>query len=268
MKMRFKKIYIEITNACNLKCKFCIGNQRKIKYINKEQFKTILKKIKPYTNYIYMHILGEPLMHPEINKLINYAYNEGFKINITTNGYLIEKIKNQTNIRQINISLHAYDKTKINLEKYMTNIFNTIKTLKNTYISLRIWTKTKYTKEILEYIENKYNIKIENIFKNIKLEENIYLNSSEEFIWPDLNNTLYNETGTCYGLIDHIGIHSNGDIVPCCLDTKANIKLGNIYEEEIETILNKEKTKNIIKGFKNNKKCEELCKHCNFIKQK
>ena len=48
MKKRFKKIYLEITNACNLSCTFCIKNQRKINYLSEEEFKTILKKLEPY----------------------------------------------------------------------------------------------------------------------------------------------------------------------------------------------------------------------------
>ena len=259
---KFKKIYIEITNTCNLKCSFCIKNKRKNKFMSYEEFKTILKKIKPHTNYIYMHVLGEPLMHPEINKLIEYAMKEGFNINITTNGYLIQNLK--TNVRQINISLHSYC-GDIELNEYLDNIFKNIKQYKKTYISLRIWVKNKYHKEIIKYIENKYNIKIKEPFKNIKLEENIYLNTFHEFIWPDLNNNYYNETGKCYGLIDHIGILCDGTIIPCCLDSKGTINLGNIFEEELENILNTNRVKKIISGFKNNKKCEELCKHCKFL---
>lgn len=261
---KFKKIYIEITNTCNLNCEFCIKNSRKNKFMTFEEFKTILKKIKPHTNYIYMHILGEPLMHPEINKYIEYAKKEGFNINITTNGYLIQKLNQD--VRQINISLHSYN-GKIELKKYLENIFDNIEKYKNTYISLRIWVKNKYYNDIIKYIKNKYKIEIPENFNNIKLKENIYLNTFHEFIWPDLNNNHYEEKGKCYGLIDHIGILCDGTIIPCCLDSKGIINLGNIYEEELEKILNSERVKNMIEGFKNNKKCEELCKHCSFLEK-
>ena len=42
------------------------------------------------------------------------------------------------------------------------------------------------------------------------------------------------------------------------------INLGNIYHEELEDILNTKIVKGMIEGFKNNKKCQELCKHCSF----
>ena len=87
----------------------------------------------------------------------------------------------------------------------------------------------------------------------------------KEFIWPDLNNNIYNENGKCYGLKNHIGILVDGTVIPCCLDCNAKINLGNIFDDSLENILKQEKVLKMIKGFQENKKVEELCKHCNFI---
>lgn len=269
MKKRFKKIYIEITNACNLNCSFCIKNKRKINYLNKEEFKTIINKIKNYTDEIYMHILGEPLMHPNIVDFINYASNNGLLVNITTNGYLIEKIKDSNNIHRLNISIHSFNEAyKKDLLTYLNNIFDTIDNIrKNTFVSIRLWVKNKNTKYILDYINNRYNCDIKNIEENTKtkITNNLIIDTFHEFTWPDLNNNYYSEVGKCYGLINHIGILSDGTIIPCCLDTLGIINLGNIYQEEIETVLEKEIVKNMIYNFKQGRKCQELCKHCNFI---
>lgn len=269
MKKRFKKIYIEITNSCNLNCDFCIQNKREKKFISIEDFKIILDNIKNYTDYIYFHVLGEPLLHPHINKLIDIA-SKDFKINITTNGYLVDRIKDNKNIRQINISLHSFDdKYKISLKDYLDNVFNTINKLikNNTYISLRLWVKNKYNKEIIDYINNRYNKDIKYDVENYTIHNNIFINNFHEFVWPDLNNNIYDEDGTCYALIDHIGILADGTIIPCCLDSTGHINLGNIYNNKIDEILKSDRVNNMIKNFKNNKKCEELCKHCKFIEK-
>ena len=263
---KLKKIYLEITNGCNLNCEFCIKNTRKIEYINIENFKLILNKIKKYTDYLYFHVLGEPLLHPNINELIDIA-SKSFNINITTNGYLINNLKTH-NIRQLNISLHSYnDDYNIKLEEYLDNIFNKIDSLNNTYISLRLWVKNKYNKKIIKYINNRYSLKIKDDVKNYKINNHIFINNFHEFIWPDLNNTYYSEKGTCYALVDHIGILVDGTIIPCCLDSRAIINLGNIYKDNLDDILKKKRVENMIKNFKNNRKCEELCKHCNFIEK-
>lgn len=265
--MRFKKIYIETTNLCNLNCDFCIKNRRKKEIMTIQNFKIILSKIKNYTNYIYLHILGEPLLNPKLNEFILLASNEGFNINITTNGYLIDKIKDNKNIRQVNISLHSFDvKYNVELKKYLNNIFDSVEELikNDTYVSLRLWVKNKYSEDIINEVNNYYKV---NITKNTKIKENLFFNFEKQFIWPDLNNSYYNESGKCYGLTDHIGILVDGTIIPCCLDTLGIINLGNIFKEEIDEILNKKTVIKMIEGFKNNKKEMELCKHCNFLER-
>lgn len=42
--MNFKKVYIEITNVCNLNCSFCIKDNRKKREMSIDEFETILKK--------------------------------------------------------------------------------------------------------------------------------------------------------------------------------------------------------------------------------
>lgn len=264
----YKKIYLEITNNCNLNCDFCIKNNRVKKYMSTNEFKIILNKIKNHTNYLYFHVLGEPLLHPNINEFINEA-SINFKVNLTTNGYLINKIKHNKNIRQINISLHSFDvRYNVTIENYLDNIFDAIDELKKTtYISLRFWVNNNYNQLIINKINEKYDQKINlsDIKKNIKIDNNLFLNKEKEFIWPDLNNNYYNEEGTCYGLIDHIGILVDGTVVPCCLDSKGNINLGNIYNEELINIINKPRYQNMLSNFKNNYKCELLCKKCKFL---
>lgn len=260
----YKKIYLEITNNCNLNCSFCIKNNRQKKYISINDYQIILEKLKNHTKYLYFHVSGEPLLHPDINELIDLGSINYF-INISTNGYLIKRIKDNHHIRQINISLHSYDKKyKISLEEYLNNIVEVINELHDdTYFALRFWTNNAYNKEIINYLEKVFNTKIE-IKNNYKIIDNVYISINKEFIWPDLNNDYYNEFGVCYALKKHIGILVNGDVVPCCLDANGIIKLGNILENNLDDIINSEKYQIMLKGFNDNKKIEELCKKCNF----
>lgn len=264
---RFKKIYLEITNACNLSCTFCIKNKRHISYLNIDEFKLILNKLNKYTDYLYFHVLGEPLMHPLINEFIDLA-SDRFKVQITTNGYLINKIKNNYNIRQINVSLHSFDpKYNISLESYMNNILSAVDSLieNNTYVSLRLWVDNCYQQEMIKMINEYYNCVVDLTSSNFKINNNLYVKKFHEFIWPDLNNDYYNEEGTCYALRDHIGILVDGEIIPCCLDSKGTINLGNIYKDDLDDILCNKRVNDMIEGFKQHKKKEELCKHCSFI---
>ena len=263
----YKKIYLEITNNCNLSCDFCIKNKRKNKFMSFDEFKFILSKLDKYTKYLYFHVLGEPLLHPNINEFIDYASNN-YKINITTNGYLIDKIKNNKNIRQLNISLHSFNnKYKTSLEDYMNKIFEVVDILKEyTYISYRFWLKDKNTNKIIDMINKKYNVNLDinNIKNNSTISNNIFISINEEFIWPDLNNNYYEETGTCYALRDHIGILVDGTIIPCCLDSKGIINLGNIFKDSLSDIINSKRYNSMLNGFKCNKKIEQLCRKCKY----
>lgn len=262
----YKKVYIEITNTCNLSCDFCIKNKRNNKFMSINEFEIILKKLKGLTNYLYFHILGEPLLHSKINELIDLATSYGYKINITTNGYLIDKIIDNKNINMINISLHSYnEKYNIPLDSYLSNIFKVVDNLinNNTLVNLRLWVNNKYNNDIIKQINEYYhtNIKLE----KCTIKKNLYLDFNKNFIWPDLNNNYYNELGKCYGLITHFGILVDGTIIPCCLDSEGIINLGNIFNDNINEVLNSNRCINMINNFKNNKKVEELCKHCKFL---
>ena len=148
----FKKVYIEITNNCNLNCSFCIGNKRDKKFIDVEQFKDLLNRLEGYTKYLYFHVMGEPLLHPYINDLITLA-SEKYYVNITSNGYLIYRIKDNKNVRQINLSLHSYDeKYGKSFEEYMNDIFESADTLvsNGTIVKYRVWVNSEYKDKIID----------------------------------------------------------------------------------------------------------------------
>lgn len=259
----YKKVYVEVTNNCNLSCDFCIGNKRDKKFISINEFNIILDKLKNYTKYLYLHVMGEPLMHPRINGLIDMA-SSSYYVNITTNGYLIDRIKSK-NIRQINISLHSYDKKYgILLTDYMDSIFSVVDKLPNTYVSYRLWVFNNNTNKIISLLEKHYNTKI-GVNDSIKLKDRVFVNFNESFVWPSLNNEINNSVGTCYALRDHIGILVDGSVVPCCLDSGGEIVFGNIYENDLDDIVNSARYIKMLNGFKNNLKCEELCKKCDFL---
>ena len=264
--MKFKKIYIEITNICNLKCSFCSHSNRILKEMTIDNFEEVLKKINNYTDYIYLHVKGEPLTHSKLDNILELTNKYNKKVCITTNGvFLKEKIdilKKYNNIYQINISLHSEN----NKEHYLDDIFYAVDNL-NCYISYRFWTlnegnmdsKTKY---YLSKIKEKYNK--EELYDGIKLKDKIYLSLEEKFTWPSIEDNYYNEIGSCYGGKSHISILNDGTITICCLDGEGISNLGNILESSFEEILESDKYKNIIKGFNDRKVYLDICKHCSY----
>lgn len=259
---RFKKIYLEITNACNLNCSFCNKNNRNKSFMNIDDFNYILNEIRDYTDYLYFHVMGEPLFHPDINELIDIA-SKSFKINLTTNGVFLDKVINNKNIRQINISLHSLE-NKSTLKEDLIKILENADKFENTIINYRLWVKNDLSEYLINIINEFYETDINLNENNYKIKDKLFISSEEKFIWPNLENKISFEQGTCLGLKDHIGILVDGTVVPCCLDSNGIIKLGNIFDSPLKEILNSERSKNIVDGFNKNISCEPLCKKCNF----
>ena len=90
---KYKKIYIEITNKCNLNCSFCSKTKKEKQEMSIEQFNEILNKIKDYTDIIYLHVKGEPLLHPKVIEFIKEAEKNNLKVNLTTEHYSISMQK-------------------------------------------------------------------------------------------------------------------------------------------------------------------------------
>ncbi len=283
-KKRFKKIYLEITNVCNLKCSFCPNENRKKEFIKVESFKNIVEQIKDYTNLVALHVKGEPLMHPELEEILKICYDSGLQVNITTNGTLMEKnlkiLLNSPAIRQINISLHSINKNEkneeYNVENYLNSIFRVSSEIiekTNIIISYRLWNLEKIEEndenfKILNEIEKHFEISnlVECAKENkfVKLGKNAFLNQDIEFTWPDMNGDIISEHGKCWGLRNQVAILVNGDVVPCCLDQNGDIKLGNIFKENFDEIINSEYSKSFVNAFENNKIMHNLCKRCGF----
>jgi radical SAM protein with 4Fe4S-binding SPASM domain len=246
-----------------------------------DEFRMVVEKIRPFTNYIYLHVLGEPLLHPQLNEILTVAETSGLNINITTNGDLLERKKEvllKHSIRQINISLHDAEEN-IATEKwedYLQSVLDfTIESALNTYISLRLWNTSNeasvgFNKLCLDKITEKFNLSRDLPEKNtkgngLKLAEHIFLQRAPRFEWPDENKTGIQTQKTCYALRDHIAILVDGQVVPCCLDADANVLLGNIFRDNLSDILQSERVKKIKKGFEQQRIVEPLCATCGFI---
>lgn len=273
MSKRFSKIYIEITNYCNLNCSFCSDSNRKKKEMTVDEFEIVIDKIKDYTDNIYLHVKGEPLLHSRLDELLSICDENKINVRITTNGTLLEQKKDillKHRIKQINVSLHSEN----SIPDYYDKVFNTCDILRNnTTVIYRIWVLSslkldKLSTAIVNKMKNHYNLStniVDKIIseKNIKIRDNLYIDKDYEFDWPKLTNKK-SDIGTCLGTKSHIAILSDGNVTPCCLDSEGIIKLGNIFENDLDEILNGKLFIEINNGFKNNKIVCELCKCCTF----
>lgn len=261
--MKFKRIYVELSNICNLDCSFCSKDKREKRSLTINEFEHILKNIKPYTKLIYLHVKGEPLLYKNLDKVFELCQKNNINIKITTNGIFLDKyidlINKYNNIKQINISLMCENKKN----NYLNYIFETSNKIKTTIV-YRVWlSNRKESNNIIDEVLKYYHK--ENTLKNIKLSDHIYLDKDIEFVWPNQGKEI--TKGICYGTRTHIAILSNGEVVPCCLDSEGTLSFGNIFNKTLEEIITSNEfitfNDKIKKGIMPNK----LCEKCNFKKR-
>ena len=273
-----KKAYLEITNVCNLACSFCHGTKREPRFIATEEFKIAAKKLRPFADYLYFHLLGEPLLHPDLEEFFSIAGSLGFKVNLTTNGTLLRKkervLIGAESLHKISISLHSYEVNSIgmSLEEYLDMCVEFAKKAaeKKKIAVMRLWNKGGFdslNSEILFRMHTVFDGQWQELYSGYKLQEYVFLEWGELFDWPDIDAPDIGANHSCYGLRDQVGVLCDGTVVPCCLDAEGDINLGNIFTEELSEILAGERAENIRDSFRTRNVTEELCRRCGYAKR-
>lgn len=256
--MQFKKIYIEITNKCNMSCKFCIPHHRPEREMSKAEFSHILSMISAYGRYIYLHVKGEPLAHKNVDSMIQEAFEKGFFVCLTTNGTMLLRHRQiYPFLHHINLSLHATDDY---------NLVRELKKEENVNVSLRIW-NSENKEQTVRFLEEEFSTPLSSAKQRQVLRKNIFLSIEEPFEWVSASDDKEETDGYCLGLKQQIAILANGTVTPCCLDHEGNINLGNIFSQPFHEIVTSEKAQKIIEGFKCRKAVEQLCRKCTFKKR-
>ena len=263
-----KRVYLEITNSCNLSCSFCTYDKG-TRFLSLEEIDDYTSQIKPYCDYIYLHILGEPLLHPSFNKILDILSAKGFKLQLVTNGVLLDRypdILSHEFLRKLSISLHSINNLNIG-QSYFDSIDNLISNNEGTKLELRFYDRNSLSPMLSQYLErlkNDYGFN-ETVRKNsYMLKENVYIYFEELFKWPSLDNQYIGDSGTCHGAIDMIAISSNSDVTVCCLDPQCQNKIGNLKKDTLKDILHSDAYLRYVDDFRNHRISSPLCQRCSY----
>lgn len=275
--MKFRKIYIEISNICNLHCSFCPGTRRTPYVMQEEAFISLLQKLRPWTDYLYFHIMGEPLLHPQLGQFLELAGKAGFRVILTTNGTMLrqrqELLCNAPGLHKINISLHAFEANDLVLpfSQYLDDCFSFGRAVEGKVLTVyRLWNsggQAIRNQEILNAMETYFPKPWVVEPRGTRIGNRIYLENGEKFDWPDLSAHDYGQDCFCYGLRDQIGVLCDGTVVPCCLDHDGDLALGNLFDETLENILKSPRAQAIYNGFSQRSAVEPLCRKCGYARR-
>lgn len=281
---RFQRVYVEITNICNLRCLFCAPPTRPATTMEPAFFADVLDEVKLFTDEICLHVLGEPLSHPQFPLLLEICAQADLRINLTTNATLLGRhqkcILEAPALRQINFSLHALTREKNLDTKTLDDVLafcqTAIRQRPDLYVNLRLWNLEsldlphKNTAWILKRIAEDLEIKSVHVpsgRKSRRLLERIYLHQDTQFSWPGTATLERRENGYCHALRSHCAILADGTVCPCCLDASGQLALENIRSAKLAEILDGPRAVAMYQGFGQGKLVEELCQTCDFCRR-
>ncbi len=250
-------------------------------------FEIILGKIRGKADILYLHVKGEPLLHPELGAFIDSAGNAGFTVHLTTNGTLIsgkrECLAGKQNLARLNISLHSLpqfgEQEQQRLTREILEAANQLsienrKINPRFLVSLRLWTKDNLeaTRSCMHLVEEFFTLATGSVEASLQaknglvIREGIAIHTGETFVWPSLAGTDFGSTGFCQALRDQAGILADGTVIPCCLDGDGLLALGNILDDNAtwDGILGSDRARALYNGFTNRKISEPLCRRCGY----
>ena len=292
---QFDRVNVEIINTCNLKCSFCPAPTKSKTVMGREAFFEIAKGLKGKTKEVVLHLLGEPLSHPDLTGILSAASDAQLPINVVTNGVLLQGLRSdlllRPIVRQVSVSLQSFTDNFSGqdplpyIQKIKTFADRALTQRPDLYLNLRFWDISDIQDQLCPDAIDEARLlmrdKLAEVFefnwsdvrmdlrrrKGHRLRGRHYLHFDSRFVWPSLEKPVLQERGFCHALSGHFGIHADGTVVPCCLDHAADIPLGNIFKTPIDEILESDRAIKLREGFKQKKLVEDLCKRCGFIRR-
>lgn len=275
-----KRAYVEITNICNLRCAFCPVTKRPGRFMPPEEFRILARRLRPHTGFLYLHVMGEPLLHPQLGELLEIGDGEGFRICLTTNGTLLESrhdlLLSAPALHKLSVSLHSMEGNNAGaLDGYLTGVWESVQALSRagTICVLRLWNiggQESRNGEILAFLGDRLGTHPLNLPQprpgSWQLGPGLYLERAEKFDWPELEGPE-RTARFCRGLRDQVAVLVDGTVTPCCLDHEGDIPLGNLLAEELDGILSSPRARAICDGFSQGRPSEELCRRCGFAER-
>ncbi|GAB1409889.1 radical SAM/SPASM domain-containing protein [Desulfovibrionales bacterium] len=280
--MLFQRIYIEITNVCNLHCSFCTGTTRPSAFMSQDFFDHAVRQAKPLTTRICLHVLGEPCLHPDLEGFLAACLREELDVELTTNGTILSEkahIVLASAVRQINISVHnVVDGEEINwnrLDEVLDFVRHALRTRPDLYINLRLWNRSATEKKdpnvhVRAYMATRLGVPCPAIPAGRKsrcLIGRLYLHQDTRFTWPGEGQIPTRHSGFCHALSTHCAILVDGTVCPCCLDAEGRLALGSLQHNSLDQIIQSPRATAMREGFARGLLVEKLCQSCDYCRR-
>lgn len=259
------RLFVEITNECNLKCGFCatgLGILKRDKYsMDFALFKRIIDHTYPYLLEINFSGYGEPLLNKDLVKMVSYAKNKGIRVWFPTNLLLLSEGKAielvESGLDQITVSLDSSHEESYLKHKRAGSFSKTIENLKmlsRVKKDLhRVNPQVKVNFVVMKHNQNEieaardlaqesgvdiFMLKPVNMwvsgYGEVQIKDEMDIEQRGVYKLKDKELNSFK----CPWVWNTVMIFADGSISPCCFDAHGSIKLGNITHDSLKKVWN------------------------------
>lgn len=275
-------------HICNFKCKYCLHslsvkelNEKKFKkeIMSFETYKKAVDDIKQYDNRLKALLFaghGEPLLHPDICKMIKYAKDNVIadRIEIVTNASLLTHEMSDAlilaGVDRLKISIQGTTEDKykdisdysLNYNEFLENLKYFYENKKHTQVYIKIIDIALDGKQDENKFRQMFNpvaddVDVEYAIPFIKeLDDSVY---DKEFNKCKQGNSKKSQICSMPFYMQVVA--PNGDVLPCC-STDVPIVLGNIHKNSMKEIWQGKIENNFLKMMLKDKNINSICKSC------
>lgn len=289
----YRQAYVEITSVCNFQCGFCPSPtlQRPRAFMSPELFERMVPELKQLCGQVYLHVLGEPLLHPQLPVFLDMLGAAELPAAITTNGSMLYKyvdyLMGCKGLQQINFSLHALREPNLPcdgeavLESVIQFCVRAARERPKLWVNLRFWNLDSreaeadpWSVQVRERLVKAFGVEWVPPIpgrRHRRLSENVSVHQDQRFVWPGeaMRKQVHapRDRGFCQALHTHFAVLVDGRVVPCCLDAEGQLELGRVQAHTLQHILQDTRAQRMRTGFGEGKLVEALCKSCDFCRR-
>ena len=287
-KLKFEKIYIEISDYCGLKCGFCpsASMEQRRGAMDLELFEKICYEIRSHTKRVCLHILGDPLGVKDFASYVEILKKYHLAVELVTTGLFLQEwhfeLLTQKPFVQVAFSLSAFLANenllkKRHLEQILKFCAFNLSQNSPIFVNLRLHSDDIFADSVefralcgsvARFFGLDSNVFMESLTKGrVRLGAKVFVNPKTSFEWEQSDGAKTQKTNVkvfCYGAIKQFGILSNGNVVPCCIDYSGRASFGNVRELGIREILQSKKFVDFALALKCGKAPCELCEKCGY----
>lgn len=292
-------MYIETTNRCNFRCRYCpmsLSEYPKIsggfRTMDMLEFNKICRDIQAggRLKVLRFYLMGEPLLNPSLPEMIKMACEMKLaeRTELTTNGVFLSEDKSialinsgldylRVSISSVNQRRHEYiTQTNISINQIYKNI-ERFKEIRNEMSEQRPFLYIKMIDQLNDEENSRFLQMYQHLGDEVAIEKPMNWDNYNDY---DLLQAAYNNEkrildlkslypypkSVCPFPFYTMSINVNGDVTVCCVDWNKATRIGNVFETTLKSIWDGDNLRNFRRMQISKKRTMNLsCANCQFL---